>query len=203
MLDQLSDTLRECARRDAELEGARREIEQRQVELRGKEGQIARRDGEIEKLTRELQLKSEALAQKEVELVQKNEEVETLRKELEAEKLLAKESNQSSSSSTRASTDQSCTSQDNRKEIGRELKSLRKAHRKLTAQIAVQYKMIASLRALVEEADKRYGNLYPMEKAIVILSAVYGEKLRGQPTVSPDLRRSPALDRPPGADTRS
>lgn len=123
--------------------------------------------------------------EKEAELAQMSAEIALLRSELEAQVSLAGEQDLSAPSSSNASEDPIATSHGSTrgKDAERELKSLRKEHRKLTAQISAQWKTIATLRAIVSDADARYGTLYPIEKAIVILSAIYGEKLRGQPTV--------------------
>lgn len=171
VLDQLSRKQREVTRRDAELEGLRREIEQQRVELRGKEGQIARRDGQIGTLTDAVAQKDTELAQKDAELAQQDAEIAMLRQALEANKTppLSPEADASGSASSG--------------DTEAELKSLRKANRKLKAQISGQWKTIATLRAVVGDAERRYGLLYPIEKAKVILGAVYGRDLHNKPLV--------------------
>lgn len=197
LLDKLhSAKEHESARRNAELECARRELVQRLQELEGKEEQITRRDEEIETLTRELALKGATLAGKDTELAQKEEILAWLQKTLvrKTEDLAALEAEShkepgrpqpdtipSGSASANSSRSQNATQGSDRKELQR----LQKANRKLTAQVSGQWRIIAALRAQIQDAEQRYDPLYPIEKATVILGAIYDKKLQGKPAVRP------------------
>lgn len=172
------------ARRDAELIGIRRELAQREVVLKGKEGQIARRDGEIETLTRELVLKGETLAEKDAELEQISEDFARVRERFETQRYLSR---RQQTPGVVSSTEPPEGAGGSNADGEAELKTLRKANRKLKAQISGQWRTIATLRAVIRDAERRYDPLYPIEKAAVMLSAIFDKKLRGKPSVRPLL----------------
>lgn len=136
---------------------------------------------ELERVESQLAKRVEELAQRDSELAQKNEELDRVREELEAQMRLVQSQQMSASGSSGSTKD------GNGEDAAAELKRLRKENRKLTTQIRGQWHTIATLRTQIREAEQRYDPLYPIEKAAVILSAIYAIKLQGKPAVRPPL----------------